>query len=387
MLFAALAALPSHAAASEIAKGDVNGDGKVDMKDVALLRDVVLGVQSASLSLNVTDINGDGSLTVTDVTTLVKYLRERQEGGIDVDIDGWDDAENDHGGIAKSPVIRRSVTTVGPKTWEVTISLSSEVEINGFQLSLSVPDSLELVEYSSGAYGMLASRKAESHRLYNGKQSTVGELMFMSYSDKNDLFAGTSGDIMKFKFMAIGDGVPSNCDVTVSSIEMSDKECKAIRSSDFVLSGASIVENERAYAALSSLLSDVQAKLDKAQDTIAGECTDVAASYDAWSNEIQATIDSLSADLKSKYESIDLTEEDKLELSDIEASIEKMVTDAMAAQELAGLEDVVMPQRQAKVDVYSVNGTKIGAQLPMGKASEGLRKGVYIINKKKVLVR
>lgn len=70
MLFAALAALPSHAGAAETAKGDVNGDGKVDMEDVALLRDVALGLQPTSLPMGVTDINGDGVLTVTDVTRL-----------------------------------------------------------------------------------------------------------------------------------------------------------------------------------------------------------------------------------------------------------------------------------------------------------------------------
>lgn len=304
-----------------------------------------------------------------------------------MDIDGWEDSDEDHGGIAKCPALRRTVTAVGPKTWEVAIPLTSEVEINGFQLTLSVPDGLELVEYSTGAYGELTPRKAETHRLYNGSPSVVGKMTFMSYSDNNDLFASGNGDIMKFRFKAVGDSVPANCDVTVSSVEMSDKECKAIRPSDFVLSGATIVENERAYAFLSAQISVAQAKLDSAKATIAKECADVLASYEERASVLQGVIDSLEADLKSKYESVSLAETSTLDLTDLEAAIEKMVSDAIEAQRVAGMGEVSVSQRQATVDVYSINGTKVRASVPVDEATEGLRTGVYIINKKKALVR
>lgn len=237
MLFVALAAFPFYANATDIEKGDVNDNGEVSVEDVALLRDIVLGKQNTSLSSSVTDINGDGVLSITDVTRLIKYLKEREEGGLNVGIDGWDESDEDYGGTVKAPRILRSVARIDEKTFEMDLSLSSDVEINGFQLTLNLPEGLELVEYSSGIYGFLESRNAESHILYNGEQPADGKLMFLAYSDDNDLFTGCSGDIMKFKIKAMNDSVPANCDVTVSSIEMSDKDCNAIRPSDFVVTG------------------------------------------------------------------------------------------------------------------------------------------------------
>lgn len=55
---------------------DYNGDGKLDMSDVVILADVVVGRTTIDyLYAPPTDINGDGHLSVADVTTLVNIIR------------------------------------------------------------------------------------------------------------------------------------------------------------------------------------------------------------------------------------------------------------------------------------------------------------------------
>ncbi|MCI5979812.1 MAG: dockerin type I repeat-containing protein [Muribaculaceae bacterium] len=53
-------------------KGDINGDGTINVTDVTALVNKILG--SGSYSDSVCDINGDGTVNVTDVTTLVNMI-------------------------------------------------------------------------------------------------------------------------------------------------------------------------------------------------------------------------------------------------------------------------------------------------------------------------
>ncbi len=55
-----------------VIKGDVNGDGKINVTDVTALVNMILGVIPKNLELG--DINGDGKLNVTDVTALVNII-------------------------------------------------------------------------------------------------------------------------------------------------------------------------------------------------------------------------------------------------------------------------------------------------------------------------
>ena len=53
-------------------KGDVNGDGKVDISDVTDLIHALL--TDATLDLQTADFNGDGAININDVTELIDYL-------------------------------------------------------------------------------------------------------------------------------------------------------------------------------------------------------------------------------------------------------------------------------------------------------------------------
>ena len=56
-------------------RGDVNGDGNVDVTDVTLLIGYVLADdESTSLDLDVADCNDDGTINISDVTRLIAYV-------------------------------------------------------------------------------------------------------------------------------------------------------------------------------------------------------------------------------------------------------------------------------------------------------------------------
>ncbi len=60
-----------------ILTGDVNGDGTINVTDVTILVDYMLGtISSTDIELDAADINGDGIINVTDVTLLIDLMLE-----------------------------------------------------------------------------------------------------------------------------------------------------------------------------------------------------------------------------------------------------------------------------------------------------------------------
>ena len=55
-------------------KGDVNGDGKVDAKDVTVLKRYLASGWNVNVDSSVADVNGDGTVSSKDVTALRRYL-------------------------------------------------------------------------------------------------------------------------------------------------------------------------------------------------------------------------------------------------------------------------------------------------------------------------
>ena len=53
-------------------RGDVNGDGKVNVSDVTALINMILGITPMNQARG--DVNGDGKVNVSDVTALINII-------------------------------------------------------------------------------------------------------------------------------------------------------------------------------------------------------------------------------------------------------------------------------------------------------------------------
>ena len=61
-------------------KGDVNGDGEVNVTDVTMIVEYVLGQHNSSFIVANADVNGDGNITVTDVAEAVNIILDGNGG-------------------------------------------------------------------------------------------------------------------------------------------------------------------------------------------------------------------------------------------------------------------------------------------------------------------
>jgi hypothetical protein len=55
-------------------RGDVNGDGSINISDVTDLIDYLLTSDASSISLSGADTNQDGVINISDVTALIDHL-------------------------------------------------------------------------------------------------------------------------------------------------------------------------------------------------------------------------------------------------------------------------------------------------------------------------
>ena len=58
----------------KVIKGDVNGDGLVNITDVVCLVNYILDSDSIGIILEAADMNEDGEVNITDVVALVDYV-------------------------------------------------------------------------------------------------------------------------------------------------------------------------------------------------------------------------------------------------------------------------------------------------------------------------
>ncbi len=114
--------------------------------------------------------------------------------------------------------------------------------------------------------------------------------------------------------------------------------------------------NMEAYTRLAAQIASLQDAFDTAQNIISEECTDVTTLFTEQIGSIQASIDALTADVKTKYDNVVLNAESTVDTASIETAIEKLLTEAKAAQK-------AYEEEQAKIAANEEAYTKLTAQI------------------------
>ena len=95
---------------------------------------------------------------------------------------------------------------------------------------------------------------------------------------------------------------------------------------------AVVTANEAAYNRLTAEIASLQTELDAAKETINTECKDVVSQFTEVIDRIQTRITAISDSIKTAYEAGELTAESTIDSQSVKDSIEKLLSDAKAAQ-------------------------------------------------------
>lgn len=172
-------------------------------------------------------------------------------------------------------------------------------------------------------------------------------------------------DSLQAQITALRDSVKADYDAMKLTAESTIDSVSVAAGMEKVLADAAqaqavVTENDEAYARLTAELSDLQAKLDEAVQTVNTEYKDVADQFEATMDSIQTSIQTLKEGVDAAYEAIELTAESSVDTQSVEEAIAKLLADAAEAQnEFTGISNISINDIQdGAVEIYDLTGKR-----------------------------
>ncbi len=220
----------------------------------------------------------------------------------------------------------------------VDVMLDNEIDLVGLQSDIYLPEGLHVAKNSKGNLDFAYSDRLPTDFSISSAQRD-GFVRVVISSLPVVKFTGNSGKLFSFTVEA-DENFVSNEDSKITFKKTIGSDANGsiynIETGEAVATVTSAkIANDAAYTKLSEEIAALQKKLDEAKAKVAEECKDVAAEFDATAANIQQLITALKEELDGKNAACDLTEESALDaqkVADINAAIEKYVSDAQEAQ-------------------------------------------------------
>lgn len=225
-------------------------------------------------------------------------------------------------------------------THRVDVMLNNEVQFNGLQTDIALPEGLTIEKNDRGSYKFEYSDRLSSNFAVSSSLQKDGKVRVLLSSLPVDEIKGSEGTLLSFNVVADKNFVSDENSVIYFSNTVATADFGVVEYSlDTEKAVAKVTSlkpaNDAAYARLSEEVATLQKTLDDAKAKVAEECKDVAENYAETVEAIQKQIDAIKADIDLKNENCDLTAESVLDAEAVKAvkeAVEKYVADAQAAQ-------------------------------------------------------
>jgi hypothetical protein len=164
----------------ETLMGDVDGSGQVNVTDVVMIIDNILGKTSWNFNAEVADVNYDSYINVTDVVMVIDHILGK------VNLNRAAAADAEMGAISLS-------------TDMTTISLTNPSAYTAFQMDVTLPMGVSLEDV------LLTERAAGSHSVVIRKMDD-GSYRIIGVSMQNKAFKDNAGDLLKLQLAGNAQG-------------------------------------------------------------------------------------------------------------------------------------------------------------------------------------
>ncbi len=164
----------------ETLMGDVDGSGQVNVTDVVMIIDNILGKTSWNFNAEVADVNYDSYINVTDVVMVIDHILGK------VNLNRAAAADAEMGAISLS-------------TDMTTVSLTNPSAYTAFQMDVTLPMGVSLEDV------LLTERAAGSHSVVISKMDD-GSYRIIGVSMQNKAFKDNAGDLLKLQLAGNAQG-------------------------------------------------------------------------------------------------------------------------------------------------------------------------------------
>lgn len=177
-----------------VGNGDANGDGAVNVSDVAITVGHILGEQNEAFVAANADVNGDNRINITDVTAIVtKILAPATATSMRVAPAAAE---------AEESLSVKNFSIAAGQTKRMPVYLNSTTNYSSFQTDIYLPEGLTPVMIDEDGdifpdVELEATRRTSSHIIASAVQAD-GALRVLAYSTKNSLFRTGNEDTPLF---------------------------------------------------------------------------------------------------------------------------------------------------------------------------------------------
>ena len=164
-------------------KGDLTGDGSVDVSDLTMLVNMILDSTTAT---DAADLNGDGEILVADATALISIILGTDANGAPA-----------KAAATRAEEVATSTVSADGDGSTLLINISNpEYPFSAIQFDLDLPEGIE-VEFDGEYYAVdLGSRtSSRKHSYPECAYQEDGSLRVVIVSMSNALYSGTEGDV------------------------------------------------------------------------------------------------------------------------------------------------------------------------------------------------
>ena len=175
-----------------VGNGDANGDGEVNVSDVAITVGHILGEQNELFIADNADINGDKRINITDVAGIVTQILTPAASRAQRVAAAAADTDTAAVAVAAESLSVDNFSIAKGQTKRMPIYLNSNTDYSSFQTDIYLPEGLTPVMIDEDGdifpdVELDANRRTASHIIASAMQPD-GALRVLTYSTKNSLF-------------------------------------------------------------------------------------------------------------------------------------------------------------------------------------------------------
>ncbi len=196
--------------------GDANGDGVVDVTDVVVTAQYILGLNPNPFVFEAADMSGDEEITVTDAVRITNLILNPSL----IDLMRAPKPVRDNHDMMSGEDLQLSTG----ETRTVAIALDNDLDYTAFQLDIDLPDGLS-------ADNFRLTDRAGSHAL-DANMLDNGKLRVMCYSPMLAIIDGNEGALLTFDVTATGG---ASGEIMVDGIEMVTGACQTVYLNGFAM--------------------------------------------------------------------------------------------------------------------------------------------------------
>ena len=214
-----------------ITPGDVNGDDKINVGDIAMVSNYIMGISQPAFIKQAADINGDGDINVGDLSSIVELII----GGAPAMAPVQKTSANTRSGASETThdkSIYAEDATFADGSATLSVQMKDDVDVVSYQFDIELPAGIEVPKDEDDYYLIDLSTKrttARKHNIFESGLQTDGSIRVLCASATNAIFTGDEGEICTITLNRSDNLAPGNYTVKLKNIVIASKESTGIQ--------------------------------------------------------------------------------------------------------------------------------------------------------------